>query len=535
VESADSGGRGRRRSRARRWAVGLPAVLFLLVAGTSPSVQAQEWPLSGAEQVDWSRSTTHAELEAFLEEVEGLSDRVQVREIGVTPQGRSIPAVFLGDPPQLVPDRRTPDGTNEKVTLLFLGAIHGNERSGKEGGLQFIRELALGDGQDILESLNVIVVPHLNPDGGAVGRRENAQGYDLNRDWIVAESPEVSAVLEELVIPFRPEVFVDVHNGGSLPYHLTYQATLDPSADPDLVAYARGPMYEAVRLHLEGEGLRMFWYSGPSFDEGHDTWYWRTTEPLPRKQHSYGGLQDMITLLFEIPGGHPLELGAAAAREGMLALTRFVEDQAGEVRKQVEQARRRTIEEPPVSVHLELEPVARPGLEPFYVMESGPGPFEESTLVIGENRTLYVPLRSRPTPWGYALGEELAPVLELLARHGVESELLEAPLTVDAEGYAFRSVSRAEAPYQNRRLLSVEVELAPGPVTLPAGTRVVRTRQPGGRLIPQLLEPDAIDSVVRWNFLDALLLDDLPEGDDGTAEVIPLFRIPSPPEGLTGP
>jgi hypothetical protein len=99
---------------------------------------------------------------------------------------------------------------------------------------------------------------------------------------------------------------------------MTYQATLDPTADADLVAFARGPMYESIKARLESQGMSMYWYSGPGYDEETDTWFWRTTVPWVRKQHSYGGIQNMITLLYEVPGGHPLDVQAAAARESML-------------------------------------------------------------------------------------------------------------------------------------------------------------------------------------------------------------------------
>jgi predicted deacylase len=93
----------------------------------------------------------------------------------------------------------------------------------------------------------VLIVPTLNPDGAERRTRTNALGYDMNRDFIVAETPEISAILEEVLLQWWPDVYVDVHNGGAYPYNLTYQATLHPSADSALVAFARGPMYNAVK------------------------------------------------------------------------------------------------------------------------------------------------------------------------------------------------------------------------------------------------------------------------------------------------
>ncbi len=513
--------------RRSGWAMAaLLAAVLLPSAGAAslaPDPETESpWPPTGAEAAGWVRATTHAEVVAFLEEVDRASDQVVVRNLGYSDQGRTLPAVFMGAPPPVSPGG---GAHGDRPTILVLGATHGNERSGKEGGLQFIRELALGEGRELLERVNVIVVPLLNPDGSAVARRENSRGYDLNRDWIVAETPEVSAVLEQLVLPYRPDVFVDVHNGGSYPYHLTWQATLDPSADPDLVALARGPMYEAVRSHLRDREMSMYWYSGPAWDEDAGTWYWRTTEPLPRKQHSYGGLQDMVALLFEVPGRHAPEVGAAAVREGLLALTRFVADEGEAVRSVVEEARRRTRLAGPGVVHLELAPAPRPGIELFHVLRPAPeGNGEVSVLVSGEDRTLYLPVRSRPAPWAYAIEPGLHGVVALLARHGIEVETLDTALEVWVEGYGVAGFSREPVAYQNHRMLDISVELRPGRVvTLPQGTHLVRTAQPGGRLAAQLLEPDAVDSVVRWNFLDGPV-----ERAARTGGELPIVRLPDP-------
>ena len=482
----------------------------------------EPWPLTGAERSGWQRASTHAEVVAFLEEVEQLSGNLVVRNLGFSVEGRTLPAAFLGAPPAVSPAAAEASG---RPTLLVLGSIHGNERSGTEGGLQFIRELALGPGRGLLESLNVIVVPHMNPDGGATNRRENARGYDLNRDWIVAETPEVAAVLEALVVPFRPEVFVDAHNGGAFPYHLTFQTSLDPTADQDLVGYARGPMYEALREHMRAQEMEMFWYSGPEFDGGADEWFWRTTEPLPRKQHSYGGLQDMIAILLEVPGRHPLDVGAGVTREGLVGLAAFVVEESGQVQAIVGEARRRTVEQGPTFVHLTLEPVARPGREPFQVMLPGPGAGGEvARLVLGADRTLHVPGQSRPAPWGYALEAQLVEVVELLRRHGITVRTLDAPLPAQVERYRVQSATWELIPYQNHRMLDLAVELFSEVIVLPTGTHVVPVAQPGGRLIPQLLEPDAIDSVARWNFLD----DALGRAGQGAGQLLPLVRLTAP-------
>jgi len=486
------------------------------------SVDAQQLPRTGAERANWTRASQHQEVLDFLAEIQQRSDRILVEQLTTTNEGRPFVVAYLGDPPHADPSASLLSG---KPTVFILSSIHGGERSGREGGQQMIRELTLGDHQHLLEKVNVIIVPNMNPDGGdagGTGRRTNALGYDMNRDWVVMETPEVTAVIEDILLRFQPDVWVDAHNGGSLPYHMTYQATLDPTADADLVAFARGPMYESIKARLASQGMLMYWYSGPGYDEATDTWFWRTTVPWVRKQHSYGGIHNIITLLYEVPGGHSLDVQADAARESMLGLIQFVADNAEETRRIVTEARRRTVEEPASEIILTTQEGVYPELEEFQVRErNADGSWGEFFTVMGENRTLWVPENTRAMPgWGYAFDGRLHDVAHLLRRHGIQVERLEAETTLPVERFRIEEISWASTPYQNHLLAEAHVEVVPDEMTFPAGTYVVRLRQVTGRLIPLLLEPDAEDSVLRWNFLDHSI-----PTSGGANAFVPIYRL----------
>ncbi len=479
--------------------LGAAALLLLTVAG---SARAQDLPQTGAERANWSRHTNHEELVEFLFEVQSRTDNMLIRELTTTAEGRTVFLVILGDPPAATPGTAWFSG---KPTVFIVQNVHGGELSGREGGLQLIRELALGELRPLLEKVNLLIIPSINPDGAnrqPRPSRANSLGYDMNRDYVVMETPEISSVVEDVLLRWWPDVHVDTHNGGSRPYNLTYQATLHPAADRDLVAFANGPMYGAVKAHMESQELMLFYYSGPGRDSETGQWYWRTTDPLLRKQHSYSGFQNMVALLYECPGGS-LDLQATSQREGQEGLIRFVADNAQELRRLIMQARRRTVERASAQVAIGWEQSAYPGEVEFYASERLPeGGRSEPKLVTGQNRTLYVPSATRTRPWAYAFEGNLHKIANLLRRHAIEVERLKEPVTVKAELYRAASVSWAENPYQNHHLATVEVELFEEEITLAAGTYVVRMGQNGGTLAAYLLEPDTDDSVVTWNFLD---------------------------------
>src|SRR5436309_558218 len=76
---------------------------------------------------------------------------------------------------------------------------------------------------------------------GGVGVRENAQGFDLNRDFVKLESPEVRGLVR-LIDLWKPLLVVDCHttNGSYHRFTLTYDGPRHPAADPRLIDAARG-------------------------------------------------------------------------------------------------------------------------------------------------------------------------------------------------------------------------------------------------------------------------------------------------------
>ncbi len=140
--------------------------------------------------------------------------------IGHSVQGRPIVAYH----------RYTPGGLGTRP-LLVIGQMHGTEETGKRV-IAALRQRALPD------SVDVWLIPTVNPDGDVRNRRANAHGVDLNRNfphnWVrkgagtnyfsgprAASEPETRAVRDFIrrVQPWRTVSFhtplygVDVSNG----------------------------------------------------------------------------------------------------------------------------------------------------------------------------------------------------------------------------------------------------------------------------------------------------------------------------------
>ena len=100
-----------------------------------------------------------------------------------------------------------------KVPVFINGSIHGNEYTGVDAAIRLIETLAYDDSeevQDILENVILLVNVVQNPDGRVMGTRTNANGFDINRDFITQSQPETRATVK-VFTEWNPMVVLDLH------------------------------------------------------------------------------------------------------------------------------------------------------------------------------------------------------------------------------------------------------------------------------------------------------------------------------------
>ncbi len=92
-----------------------------------------------------------------------------------------------------------------------------------------------------------------------------------------------------------------------------------------------------------------------------------------------------------------------------------------------------------------------------------------------------------------------------LREHGIQVERIEKASRRTVEQFVLTQVRHAEQAFQGHRATSVEGRFERRDIDVPAGSLVVRTKQPLGRLVFYLLEPESDDGLTTWNFLDEAL------------------------------
>jgi len=130
----------------------------------------------------------------------------QYRIVGTSVQQRPIMCLVLGD--------------GSDVTLI-MATIHGNEAA----GTPLVRRLAwyLRQRPQMLAGRKVVLMAVANPDGMANGRRYNAKGVDLNRNFEAANrvnskqtgltalsEPEARSI-RQVIMQYKPDRIVSIH------------------------------------------------------------------------------------------------------------------------------------------------------------------------------------------------------------------------------------------------------------------------------------------------------------------------------------
>ena len=218
--------------------------------------------------------TTQTEMETFIAEHDDANDKMYVYSMGTTPTTPAfdIPLVIFTETDlsgaTTIEEAAALLKANGKPTVHYHAQIHGNEHAAGEAALATIHMLDGAWGEDVLDSLNIYVIPRLNPDGAYKDKRViPTKNVDPNRDSVnlVTYEAQRRAYVYHL---FEAEVVLDSHEYSlSLDEtsrdhkDLMYSAPRAPYATSELVTQVDA-MAEAIAASEKANGLSCGWYSG---------------------------------------------------------------------------------------------------------------------------------------------------------------------------------------------------------------------------------------------------------------------------------
>lgn len=494
----------------------LTALVVIAAGVSSTDSAAQELPQTWQEQQDFRSGPTPFEpLMEFWYELDAMSELVSMQPLTTTLGGRDLNLIIIADDPIVSPQ----DAIRSGKTIVFVApSVHGGEVSPKESFQLVAKRIIGGDLRHILDDVIVIGTPLTNPDGGEVRRRTNEAGYDMNRDYVKLESQEIQAYVTQVMTEWTPDIHVDGHHGGSDPYVITYQGTLNPAADAELRAWPYDNIFPRIRSAVEEEDYRAFDYSGVRTQDG--VRGWGSTSVEPRKHHVYTGLTNSIGILLETPrntrrvmrDGTVVEIPEDERyyhqiRGGELALSAILEvaaERRDEIRALTTASRMRAIRAGHAGageVVLDYELTNR-GNEPVWMPDTSAAMGYSLQDVPVYLR--WAPTRTTTRPVGYLMPPAMAGVVPILLDHDIAVYRFHGDGEIDAEVYYATNV-QTESYFQGHYLKAVDVEKEAEPVEVSEGWFWVPTSQSMGNLITYLMEPETDDNLITWGWTDHIL------------------------------
>jgi hypothetical protein len=395
--------------------------------------------------------------------------------------------------------------------VLIVAQQHGNEPAGSEASLVIARRLASGDLRPLLARINVLIVPHANPDGAEAFVRDTASKIDMNRDHLLLRTPEARSIAR-IAREYRPDVVVDAHEftvldrwvtkfGGAMRYDALVQYATVGNLPAPIARASERPFREAIVGALEREGLAPHWYF--TTEAGSSDLTVSMGGVQPDTWRNVGGLRNAVSFLLETRG---VGIGRAHFKRRVRTHELTME------------ALLRTTASDPAAVHAAsqaaADAVTSAACKGDYVVAAEAG---RTTLALtfvdmasGADKVVDVPwrdalqlkvLRARHRACGYLLDPGATDAVTGLRALGVVVERVVGPASVQAERMVVRA-SEAGKRADGRgaiddpdQVLRLTVDWMPAaPVDAPPGAFYVSMAQPLANLAAAALEPDSQNS-----------------------------------------
>jgi hypothetical protein len=514
--------------------------MMTTLAASVHTAQTRPDPLqTRPERTNFEETSRLEDVTAFLTALAAKSPLVRVQTFGTTEDGRSMPLVTLSTPAVARPADR-PAG---RPVVFLLANIHGGEVEGKEAVQVLMRRLTGGDLRPLLDRMAIVIAPIYNVDGNeavdvmnrvaqhgpvaGVGRRENAKGLDLNRDYMKLESAEARALAAALTA-WDPHLVVDLHttNGSYHGYHLTQSIPLNLSLSPKILDYHRETMMPAIMKSLEAKHKVRTYYYG-NFGRGNaapgELRRWNAFDHRPRAGQNYVGFRHRLTILSEAYSYLSFKRRIEVTEQFVEEILKYVDGHRAEIvtlTKALDDewmARAKGSAEMPLGVEYELTALPKP--VPILVgevkQETNPRNQRQMTVAIEDSYkpelmqdyAYFAPTRTVPMARVYVLPSDASfqPIVDKIRQHGIVVEELTAPLTAEVSSFVVEAITKSPKPFQGHNEVKLKGQYASEKTTIPAGTRIVRLAQPLGLLAAYLLEPESDDGLTNWNFMDPWL------------------------------
>lgn len=478
------------------------------------------------EQSDGKETATYLQTIDFYIRLAKEFPEINIQTMGETDSGYPLHIVTYN-----------PDGNfnfqkigNEKTVILINNGIHPGEPDGVDATMLLYRDFAIGK-LNPPENTILVTVPIYNIGGAqnrnstaranqngptSYGFRGNALNYDLNRDFIKADTKNTRSFYG-IFHRVKPDIFIDNHvsNGADYQYTLTHLFTQHNKLGGELGQYLNDEMMPGLEKSLEGADWEITPYVNV-FDRPPETGFSQFMD-YPRYSTGYTTLWNTFGMMVETHMLKPYRQrveGTYRLLEKMIAIAEVDHKKIRRLRTEAEH-RHKDWRFYPTGWEVDT---TRTTTLAFQGYEAD----TLTSLVTGQPRLKYdrdrpftrpveyrnhaKPADSVAIPEAYILKRGYSKILNLLQLNQISYTALQKDTLLTVESYTIDSFETTDVAYEGHYLHSnTKVSAEMKKVDFQQGDVLIPTDQPGIRYLLETLEPEATDSFFNWNFFDSIL------------------------------
>ena len=469
---------------------------------------------------------TYTEVIEFYQNLAEAYPSISLQEIGQTDSGLPLHLVIYNNSGEadLGKIRKS-----HSVVMINNG-IHPGESDGIDATMMLFRDLA---GDSITSPKNTIVatIPIYNV-GGALNRntstrtnqngpkeygfRGNARNYDLNRDFIKADTKNAQTFYE-IFHYLNPDVFIDNHvsNGADYQYTLTHLFTQHDKLGGNLGEYLHKKMMPALEDSLKSKKWDITPYVNV-FNEVPEKGFPQFMD-TPRYSTGYATLWNTLGMMVETHMLKPYDKRVMGTYELMRSMIQITDVETLVIKDLRNQARRKYLTDRSYNLQFEVD-MENPSKRNFKGFEGDIVDSEvtgEDRLKYDRNKTFskeidyydnYTVTEEIEIPRAYIVPQGWWQVIDRLKMNNIKMEPLERDTMINVEVYKIEDFETSKTAYEGHYLhKNTSVSKSVDKVKFRKGDFLITTFQDGARYLIETLEPEAVDSFFNWNFFDTVL------------------------------
>lgn len=478
------------------------------------------------EQSGGTETATYRQVIDFYQDIAAVYPTVEIQSIGETDSGKPLHlAIFNPDK-----DFDLDVARKDKTILLINNGIHPGESDGIDATMMLFRDLAQ-DSIKVPENVIIATIPVYNV-GGALNRnsfsrtnqngpksygfRGNARNYDLNRDFIKADTKN-TRTFYEIFHMVDPDVFIDTHvsNGADYQYTLTHLFTQHDQMGGEIGNYIKKQLRPGLEKALKDKGNEMTPYVNV-FNRVPEEGFTQFLD-TPRYSTGYASLWNTVGMMIETHMLKPYNKRVWSTYETLLSMieiadkdSELIKNMRARAFKEFPQQEKYAFDFQPDST--QISKLQFKGYEADMIESEVTGAMRlkyDTTRPFTKEVDYYETFkagRNVALPKGYIIPQGWWPILELLELNEVVMEEFQKDTLMTAQVYRIKDFKTRGSSYEGHYPHSnTKVTPSKQKVRIRKGDLFVPLDQKAAKYLMATLEPEAPDSFFNWNFFDSVL------------------------------